>query len=105
MERRAFRTAGTVVGRDTGRSKRARYALLGTVSVPRARRGLEVPLPHAAPPPRRGARDTLRHVPTRSVPLPADDPTLATASLDELTLRWADVAARGAISAESMTRR
>ena len=48
-------------------------------------------------------RDTLRHVPTRSVPLPADDPTLATASLDELALRWADVAARGAISAEAMT--
>ena len=42
-------------------------------------------------------------MPTRSVPLPADDPTLATASLDELTLRWADIAARGAISAEVMT--
>ena len=42
-------------------------------------------------------------MPTRSVPLPADDPTLASASLDELTLRWADVAARGAISAEAMT--
>ena len=42
-------------------------------------------------------------MPTRSVPLPADDPTLATASLDELALRWADVAARGAISAEAMT--
>ena len=37
-------------------------------------------------------------VPTRSIPLPADDPTLATASLDELALRWADIAARGAIS-------
>jgi ADP-dependent NAD(P)H-hydrate dehydratase / NAD(P)H-hydrate epimerase len=42
-------------------------------------------------------------VPTRSVPLPADDPTLATASLDELALRWAEIAARGAISAEAMT--
>jgi len=42
-------------------------------------------------------------VPTRSVPLPADDPSLATASLDELALRWADFAARGAISAEVMT--
>jgi hydroxyethylthiazole kinase-like uncharacterized protein yjeF len=42
-------------------------------------------------------------VPTRSVPLPADDPTLATATLDELALRWADLAARGAISAEVMT--
>ena len=42
-------------------------------------------------------------MPTRSVPLPADDPTLASASLDELALRWADVAARGAISAEAMT--
>jgi NAD(P)H-hydrate epimerase len=42
-------------------------------------------------------------VPTRSVPPPADDPTLATASLDELALRWADVASRGAISAEAMT--
>ncbi len=42
-------------------------------------------------------------MPTRSIPLPADDPTLATASLDELTLRWADIAARGAISAEVMT--
>jgi hydroxyethylthiazole kinase-like uncharacterized protein yjeF len=53
--------------------------------------------------PRGRARDTLREVPTRTVPLPADDATLATASLDELTLRWADVAARGAISAEVMT--
>jgi hydroxyethylthiazole kinase-like uncharacterized protein yjeF len=42
-------------------------------------------------------------VPTRSIPLPADDPTLSSASLDELTVRWADVAARGAISAEAMT--
>ena len=37
------------------------------------------------------------------MPLPADDPTLATASLDELALRWADIAARSAISAEAMT--
>ncbi|HKF85808.1 MAG TPA: NAD(P)H-hydrate epimerase [Candidatus Limnocylindrales bacterium] len=42
-------------------------------------------------------------MPTRSVPLPADDPTLATATLDELTIRWADAAARNAISAEVMT--
>jgi NAD(P)H-hydrate epimerase len=42
-------------------------------------------------------------VPARSIPLPADDPTLATASLDELALRWKDVAARTAISAEVMT--
>jgi NAD(P)H-hydrate epimerase len=42
-------------------------------------------------------------VPTRSVPLPADDPSLRTTSLDELALRWADIAARGAISAEVMT--
>ena len=51
----------------------------------------------------RAARDTLRLVPTRSVPLPADDEMLATATLDELALRWADIAARGAISAEVMT--
>ena len=42
-------------------------------------------------------------MPTRSVPLPADDPTLANASLDDLALRWKDVAARAAISAETMT--
>jgi ADP-dependent NAD(P)H-hydrate dehydratase / NAD(P)H-hydrate epimerase len=48
-------------------------------------------------------RGTLRFVPTRSDPLPADDPSLATASLDELALRWKDLAARAAISAEVMT--
>jgi len=42
-------------------------------------------------------------VPTRTPPLPADDPDLATLSLDELALRWADAAARTAISAEAMT--
>ena len=42
-------------------------------------------------------------MPTRSVPLPADDPTLATASLDDLALRWAELASRTAISAEAMT--
>ncbi|MEO5964373.1 MAG: NAD(P)H-hydrate epimerase, partial [Candidatus Limnocylindrales bacterium] len=42
-------------------------------------------------------------MPTRSVPLPADDPTLRTASLDELELRWAPLSARTAISAEVMT--
>ncbi len=35
--------------------------------------------------------------------LPADDPDLATLTLDELELRWADAAGRGAISAEAMT--
>jgi NAD(P)H-hydrate epimerase len=38
-----------------------------------------------------------------TTPLPADDSTLATLSLDELELRWADAAARSAISAEAMT--
>jgi ADP-dependent NAD(P)H-hydrate dehydratase / NAD(P)H-hydrate epimerase len=42
-------------------------------------------------------------VPTQTVPLPADDPDLASLSLQELELRWADAAARGAISAETMT--
>ena len=36
-------------------------------------------------------------------PLPADDPDLATLSLDELELRWAESAARAAITAEAMT--
>ena len=35
--------------------------------------------------------------------LPADDPDLATLNLDELELRWAEFAARTAISAEAMT--
>src|SRR4051794_31138057 len=48
-------------------------------------------------------RATLRLVPTRTVPLPADDETLATATLDELALRWAGIAGRTAISAEVMT--
>jgi NAD(P)H-hydrate epimerase len=42
-------------------------------------------------------------VPTGTTPLPADDPTLATLSLDELELRWAEPAARSPISAEAMT--
>jgi hydroxyethylthiazole kinase-like uncharacterized protein yjeF len=42
-------------------------------------------------------------VPTGSIPLPADDPALSTSSLDELALRWSEVAARAAISAEAMT--
>jgi ADP-dependent NAD(P)H-hydrate dehydratase / NAD(P)H-hydrate epimerase len=42
-------------------------------------------------------------VPTEAVPLPADDPNLSTLSLDELELRWADAAARTAMSAEAMT--
>ncbi len=42
-------------------------------------------------------------MPTGTTPLPADDPDLATLSLDELELRWADAAARSAISAEAMT--
>lgn len=42
-------------------------------------------------------------MPSRTVPLPADDPDLAALSLDELELRWAGAAARGAISAEAMT--
>lgn len=42
-------------------------------------------------------------MPSRTVPLPTDDPTLSSATLDELELRWAPVAARAAISAEAMT--
>ena len=42
-------------------------------------------------------------MPSRTKPLPGDDPALATLSLDELELRWADAAARTAISAEAMT--
>lgn len=42
-------------------------------------------------------------MPTGTIPLPADDPDLATLSLDELELRWADAASRGPISAEAMT--
>jgi ADP-dependent NAD(P)H-hydrate dehydratase / NAD(P)H-hydrate epimerase len=38
-----------------------------------------------------------------TVPLPADDPALADQTLDELAVRWADSAARGAISGEAMT--
>jgi len=37
------------------------------------------------------------------IPLPADDPALATADVDELELRWANAAARTPISAEAMT--
>jgi NAD(P)H-hydrate epimerase len=37
------------------------------------------------------------------VRLPADDPDLATLTLDELELRWAEGASRTAISAEAMT--
>ena len=53
--------------------------------------------------PVRVARGTLCVVPTETVPLPADDPDLQSLTLDELELRWADAAARGAISAETMT--
>lgn len=42
-------------------------------------------------------------MPAQTPPLPADDPALATCSLDELEMRWADSAARAAISAEAMT--
>lgn len=42
-------------------------------------------------------------MPTDTTPLPADDPELATLTLDELELRWAEAAARSAISAEAMT--
>lgn len=42
-------------------------------------------------------------MPADTPPLPADDPELVRLSLDELALRWADAAARGAISAEAMT--
>lgn len=37
------------------------------------------------------------------IPLPADDPTLSTADVDELALRWAGAAGRSPISAEAMT--
>jgi NAD(P)H-hydrate epimerase len=53
--------------------------------------------------PARPPRGTLSTVPTGAIPLPADDPALATFSLDELELRWAEAAARTPISAESMT--
>ena len=39
----------------------------------------------------------------RTPPLPADDPELATLTLDELELRWSAAAARTAITAEAMT--
>ncbi len=42
-------------------------------------------------------------MPTPSIQLPADDPDLAALSLDELELRWAEMAARTAISAAAMT--
>lgn len=42
-------------------------------------------------------------MPTETTPLPADDADLATLSLDELALRWADAAARTPITAEAMT--
>jgi hydroxyethylthiazole kinase-like uncharacterized protein yjeF len=42
-------------------------------------------------------------VPSRSIPLPGDDPELAALTLDELTMRWADTAARAPITAEAMT--
>jgi NAD(P)H-hydrate epimerase len=38
-----------------------------------------------------------------TIPLPADDPDLATLSVEELELRWADASARSAISGEVMT--
>lgn len=42
-------------------------------------------------------------MPARTTPLPADDPELASLSLDELAARWSETAERGAISAEEMT--
>ena len=42
-------------------------------------------------------------MPTDTTPLPADDPALASMTLDELELRWADAAARSAMSGEAMT--
>ena len=42
-------------------------------------------------------------MPPRTPPLPADDPELATLTLDELELRWSASAARTAITAEAMT--
>lgn len=55
---------------------------------------------------RAGRRPRTRYpwaVPPTTVPLPADDPELATLSLDELEVRWAEAAARTAITAEAMT--
>jgi ADP-dependent NAD(P)H-hydrate dehydratase / NAD(P)H-hydrate epimerase len=42
-------------------------------------------------------------VPAETIPLPADDPALATATLEELEQRWTGTTARTAISAEAMT--
>jgi NAD(P)H-hydrate epimerase len=42
-------------------------------------------------------------MPSRTSPLPADDPGLRSLTLDELELRWAPAAARTAITAEAMT--
>ncbi len=42
-------------------------------------------------------------MPTGTIPLPADDPTLAACSLDELAERWSDAAARTPITAQAMT--
>ena len=55
---------------------------------------------------RAGRRPRTRYpwaVPPTTVPLPADDPELATLSLDELEVRWAEAAARTALTAEAMT--
>jgi ADP-dependent NAD(P)H-hydrate dehydratase / NAD(P)H-hydrate epimerase len=59
--------------------------------------------PSDRPAPARPVHGTLWDVPTGTIPLPADDPELATLSLDELELRWAEAAARTPISAASMT--
>lgn len=42
-------------------------------------------------------------MPTGTIPLPADDPQLPALSLEELEVRWAEAAARAAITAEAMT--
>jgi NAD(P)H-hydrate epimerase len=42
-------------------------------------------------------------VPSRTIPLPADDAGLDALTLDELELRWSQAAARTAITAEAMT--
>ncbi len=42
-------------------------------------------------------------MPSNTVPLPADDAALADMTLDELAARWAESAARSAISGEAMT--